>query len=351
MRIENTWNHPAVITKNNFVYKSLSCWSLNIAIGCGHKCLFCSVPSTSTRKMTHQLEPLGVSDPDAEWGEYVFIRQWDEKRFRASLKLAENTPRHTLNQDGNRAVILCSTTDPYQTLSTPELNDALHALVRRALEIILQESTLNVRILTRSPLARRDFDLFKQFGSRLLFGMSVPTANNQLARVYEPKAPAPTQRLATLKAARDAGIHTFVAVAPTYPECQIEDMMATLNFIQECVPVTIFHEPINIRAENVARIEKHANALGVELAFKDVFQTSENWRMYAITSLRNMEFAAKRMGLYSRLHLWPDASLGSKLALEQYAIEHPDEGYSDHYGWLQKWWNRVSEWPQEPTLL
>src|SRR5213594_4283910 len=37
-------------------------------------------------------------------------------------------------------------------------------IVRRSLEIIRDESTLNVRILTRSPLARRDFDLFVTFG-------------------------------------------------------------------------------------------------------------------------------------------------------------------------------------------
>ncbi len=52
------------------------------------------------------------------------------------------------------------------------------------------KSTLNVRILPRSPLARADFDLFKSFGRRLLSGMSLPTLRNDLARVYEPKAPA-----------------------------------------------------------------------------------------------------------------------------------------------------------------
>ena len=39
-------------------------------------------------------------------------------------------------------------------------------LVRRSLELIRDHSTLNVRILTRSPLARADFDLFKSFGTR-----------------------------------------------------------------------------------------------------------------------------------------------------------------------------------------
>ena len=117
--------------------------------------------------------------------------------------------------------------------------------------------------LCRSPLARADFDLFKSFGPRLLFGMSLPTLRNDLAKVYEPKAPAPSQRLAALRAAREAGLHVYVAVAPTYPECDETDLRATLKAVAEIEPVTIFHEPINIRAENVARIEAHARALGL----------------------------------------------------------------------------------------
>src|ERR1019366_1811918 len=149
-------------------------------------------------------------------------------------------------------------------------------------------STLNVRILTRSPLARADFDLFKSFGPGLLFGMSLPTLRNDLAKIYEPKAPAPSQRLAALRAAREAGLQVYVAVAPTYPECDEADLRVTLQAVAEIEPVTIFHEPINIRAENVARIQVHADGLGVELQTA-VFQTREQWQDYAVNALQTME--------------------------------------------------------------
>src|SRR5947208_15859101 len=109
-------------------------------------------------------------------------------------------------------------------------------MVRRSLEVIRDESTLNVRILTRSPLAKSDFDLFKTFGNRLLFGMSLPTLNNKLAKIYEPNAPAPTQRLETLKAAKQAGLNIYVAVAPTYPECDAADLEKTFEAIKELEP-------------------------------------------------------------------------------------------------------------------
>src|SRR5262249_8503571 len=81
-----TWFAPALIQPNNFVYKSLSCWSFNIAIGCSHACRFCYVPSAATIKQGQNLARYGVKDPDLEWGQYVLLRPWDEKKFLASLR-------------------------------------------------------------------------------------------------------------------------------------------------------------------------------------------------------------------------------------------------------------------------
>lgn len=108
------WSSPAVIAPNNFVYKSLSNWAFNIAVGCSHACRFCYVPSAATIKQGPQLARYGVTDPDLEWGQYVLLRPWDEPKFLASLRAAENTPMAKLKPDGNRAVFFCSTTDPYR---------------------------------------------------------------------------------------------------------------------------------------------------------------------------------------------------------------------------------------------
>src|SRR5436309_7797120 len=316
------WHAPAVIAENHFVYKSLSNWAFNVAVGCSHACRFCYVPSAATIKQGPKLAEYAVKDPDAEWGNYVLLRPWDEQKFIASLRSAENTPPKQLKPDGNRAVIYCSTTDPYQVIRHPdparqrELAEHARFLLRRSLELIRDQSTLNVRILTRSPLARVDFDLFKSFGKRLVFGMSLPTLRNDLAKVYEPRAPAPSQRLATLRAAKEAGLHVYVALAPTYPECDEADLRATLQAVAEREPITIFHEPINIRAENVARIEAQAADMGVSLR-TDVFATRESWQDYAVSALHTVWELAKELGLKKHLHLWPDKSLGSQSLVER----------------------------------
>ena len=339
------WSSPAVIAPNNFVYKSLSDWAFNVAVGCSHGCRFCYVPSAATIKQGPKLAEFGVKDPDAEWGDYVLLRPWEEDKFLSSLRAAENTPRSQLKPDGNRAVMYCSTTDPYQVIHHPDperqrmLGQHARRLVRRSLELIRDQSTLNVRILTRSPLARADFDLFKSFGPRLLFGMSLPTLRNDLSKIYEPKAPAPSQRLTTLRAAHEAGLNVYVAVAPTYPECDETDLRATLQAVAKVEPVTIFHEPINIRAENVERIQTHADELGLKLK-TDVFESRERWQDYAVNALQTMERLAVEVGVGDRLHLWPDKSLGNL------GIANRMPNPRGHMRWLRKSWNRVSEWPE-----
>lgn len=366
----------ATVEPNNFVHKSLSCWSVNIATGCSHACRFCYVPGVAAIKQTKELKKYGVTDPDAQWGDYVILRPFDEKAFRASVKRAENMPIDDLNEDGNRAVIYCSTTDPYQVFAGATggkqklLMDASRRMVRRSLEIIRDDSTLNVRMLTRSSLAKDDFDIFKSFGKRLLFGMSLPTLNDKLRKIYEPKAPGVKARLDALKAAKEAGLHVYVAMAPTYPDCDEADLRATLGAIKELDPVTIFHEPINIRAENIARIEAHAAHLKVKV-HTEPLKTREGWRAYSVGQLFMVQNIATELELEGKLKLWPDADLASEAGFIA-AMEHkyqeerakltnplPEGRYAKaerkkqfaaefpaFKEWLQGWWDRISDWPR-----
>lgn len=362
------WNTPLSITKNNFVNKSLSMWACNIGVGCSHSCLFCYVPDSSTKFLEPELAQLGVEDPDQQWGEYSFLRTWDEEVFLKSLRSAENTPAEKLNRDGNRAVMYCTSTDPYQVLRGPDaqvLNQRRRDLMRRSLELIRDRSTVNVRILTRSPLARQDFELMRTFGNRLVLGMSIPTLDNEMARVFEPHAPAATQRLATLVAAKEAGIPVYVALAPVYPDCDEADLRATFQAITQLDPVTIYMEPINVRAENVERIANHAREIGRNVNV-DVFRTKEAWTEYALGQLFLTHRLAREMGVEERLHLWPDAALKAKgrfmqMRSAEFARVHPgvelaraqraalkqmDQlAYEQHLAWLEGWWSRISEWP------
>ena len=336
---------PATIEPNDFKFKSLSQWSFNFLMGCAHGCRFCYVPDTSANKQKKLLGSYGVADPVADWGGYVLVRPWDEARFMASLRKAEAIPADHLKADGNRAVMLCTTTDPSQILRNPDpakqkmLNQHARSLVRKSLIAIRDHSTLHVRILTRNPLAREDFDIFKTFGDRLLLGTSLPTLDDKLRQLYEPDVPHPKQRLKLLTDAHAAGIPTFVAVAPVFPEVGYLGMLEVFEAVKAAEPVTIFMEPVNLRLGVAERIRLEAASLGRTIDMTP-YTDRIAWAGYAIRSLREAERAAKAAGVADRLHLWPDHdALGSKAVVRS----QPDP--AAYLRWLKGWWSRVSEWP------
>ena len=199
--VSGMWMHSVDLAESGLETKSLCYWVLNLCVGCAHGCIFCYVPEASTIKLAGLLKTVGVYEPEMDWGIYTFVRPLDEEKFIRQLERAERKSRETLPARSNGAILLCSTTDPYQQIRNEDrqtqllLNETLKANRRRALELILTRTTLNVRILTRSPLVRQDFDIFKRFGDRLLFGMSVPSLNHRLVKVYEPNAPDVRKRI------------------------------------------------------------------------------------------------------------------------------------------------------------
>ena len=340
---------PATIERNHFLYKSLSSWALNLFMGCAHGCRFCYVTDTSTNKQAGLLKSYGVGNAVEDWGSYVLVRPWNERKFMASLQKAETTHPGLLNADGNRAVFLCSTTDPYQTIRNPNaeiqklLNEQAREVRRKALTAILEKSTLNVRILTRSPLARQDFELFKRFGDRLLLGTSLPTLNDKLSELYEPDVPHPKQRLKLLTDAHEAGIHTYVAVAPVFPEVGYDGMLDVFKAVKVAKPWTIFMEPVNLRLGIAQRIQERAISLGIEMDMS-IYDDSTAWIEYAIQSLQDAERAAKVTRRLDRLHLWPDHE-----ALSRKSVAMTQENPQAYLKWLRGYWNRVSEGPRKTT--
>ncbi|NDE98935.1 MAG: hypothetical protein EB034_11770, partial [Verrucomicrobia bacterium] len=148
--IVDFWHKAVRIQRNHFVHKSLSDWSCNIAVGCSHGCKFCYVPDISAKFQKRPLKDrYGIDDPDAQWGDYVLLRPFDEAQILRDIRAAENRPLSELSPDGHRAVMLCTTTDAYQTVTAPDkhlqkrLNTERAHMVRRILELIRDHSTLN----------------------------------------------------------------------------------------------------------------------------------------------------------------------------------------------------------------
>jgi DNA repair photolyase len=99
--------------------------------------------------------------------------------------------------------------DPYQPL------EGKYKLTRQCLEI-LAENNWPVTIQTRSPLVLRDLDILKQ-AKEFEVGFSITTAEDAIRKLFEPSAPPIQARVRALEQLHQAGIRTFVMIAPMLP--------------------------------------------------------------------------------------------------------------------------------------
>lgn len=171
-------------------------YTANLYKGCTHGCVYCYAPS-----LVHD---------DRRWGSFVDVKVNAPSMLRKELRVAAKAP-----------VFLSSASDPYQPV------EAKYKLTRRCLEV-LHASAFPVVILTRSPLVLRDVGLLKRM-EWVRVGCSISTASD---RFYEPGVPPLERRLETLRALADAGIMTWVSLAPVVPgivTLEVEGLLSRLR--------------------------------------------------------------------------------------------------------------------------
>ncbi len=163
-------------------------YCVNPYVGCAHGCSYCY--AAFMKRFTGHAEP---------WGEFLD---------------AKVNAVHLLRRELRRArpgrVLLSSVTDPYQPA------EKARRLTRGCLEALL-EFRFPVTILTRSPLVLRDLDLFARF-RELSVGLSIPTHDDAVRRLLEPRSPPIPARLEALRALHAGGVSTYAFDGPMLPQ-------------------------------------------------------------------------------------------------------------------------------------
>jgi DNA repair photolyase len=179
-----TEKHSKTILSPSQIYD----YVINPYVGCQHACSYCY--ARFMKRFSGHREP---------WGEFV-----DVKINAAELLLREIQRK----KQGN--VWVSGVCDPYQPL------EAKYRLTRQCLEILIRNDW-PVVIQTRAPLVLRDLDILKEAQS-LQVGLSIPTANDDIRKIFEPEAPSIAERLRTVAELRRHGLTTYVMIAPLLPD-------------------------------------------------------------------------------------------------------------------------------------
>ena len=153
--------------------------TFNPYTGCDHKCIYCYASS--------------------------YIPSFSDCRPKKDLLAALKREAAKLNGE---TISIANSSDPYPRA------EASTGLTRRCLEI-LAESNCKIQIITKSNLVVRDDDLLSKIPSTVAF--TVTTDDDDIAKLIEPHAPLPSQRLRAAQDLIKKGIPVSVRIDPIIP--------------------------------------------------------------------------------------------------------------------------------------
>ncbi len=167
--------------------------TMNLYRGCCHGCLYCD-----SRSDCYQID--GFDQVRAKADALRILRDDLARKVRPAF------------------IATGSMSDPYNPFEE-ELE-----LTRHALELI-EAYGCGVAVATKSDLIVRDADILSSIQARapVICKLTVTTADDALAAKIEPRAPAPSRRLAALSALSGAGVFCGVLLMPVLPFLEDSD--------------------------------------------------------------------------------------------------------------------------------
>lgn len=162
-------------------------YALNPYIGCQHDCSYCY--ARFMKRFTGHRE---------NWGEFV-----DVKINAPELLIVEIRKKRV------GRVWVSGICDPYQPI------EEKYELTKKCLEILMKNNW-PVTIQTKSPLVLRDLELLKKF-KEIEVGFTITTADEEIRKIFEMRAPPIQERLKALAELHSEGIKTFAMIAPILP--------------------------------------------------------------------------------------------------------------------------------------
>jgi DNA repair photolyase len=152
-------------------------------------------------------------------------------------------------------VFISNSSDPYPTVEDK------NGVTRTCLET-LSKQDCRIQIVTKSSLVTRDIDLLKRIPS--VVSLTITTDDDQTAKMIEPNAPPPSDRLKAVEKLVQDGVPTTVRIDPIIPFVndkpeKLVKTLAALGVRQ------ITSKTYHVKPDNWARLEKAMPAIAAKL--------------------------------------------------------------------------------------
>lgn len=210
-------------------------YTLNPYGGCGFGCEYCYAKFFAA----------SVDDRQT-WGQWVAVKK-------NAVELITEACRSGKLKSGDK-VYMSSVTDPYQPI------EKKLGLTRSILAAVLEAGIQpRLTVQTRSPVATRDIDLFRQF-DRLRVNVTVTTDSEAVRLRYEPYCPSIDARFRTLEELVRRGIGIGVSVSPMLPIADLLSFGARLAALDADEYVTQYLKPGRSRFAAGTSVEAYRKA-------------------------------------------------------------------------------------------
>ena len=174
-------------------------------------------------------------------GIYGGLKPEDWRRWGQFTTYKSNAPELLRRELRASQSIYCSPlVDPYQPAEESE------QMMPRILDVLMDAPPRVFTIQTRGPLILRDLERLRTLSGILTLrvSFSITTNREDVRRLYEPHCASFEERLAVVRALRDAGIETYATLAPLLP-CDPEELAAAAI---EATGRDLIGDPLHIRA-------------------------------------------------------------------------------------------------------
>ena len=272
-----------------FAKKGLCNYSVGVGIICGHQCTYCSSPAL--------LRTHGVFQ---EIGQSAYQRGFAIIDPNSAQRIKDNLPKGLTAND----VIQLSTIDDAWS---PEARQ--NDLGRKVMQVLLEETPAQIRVLTKSAEVAKDFKLFSKYPGRVMVGLStgIPPDRDDLAKVIEPNASSTRKRLDALKKAYDMGLRTYGMLCPCLPGVADSEAVLTELFdeVLACGVDAIWTEPVNSRGKAVTNTVQALRRAGLtqEADAVELIRKKANWSAYTLKFVQTAIKVATEKKALDKLHI------------------------------------------------
>ena len=265
--MEGTMNIHEVKSKTSLVKSKLSEFTINPYLGCAHGCKYCYA-SMIMQRWHHQGEP---------WGSFVDVR----------VNIPMNVEKEIKSKDGV-GIFISSMCDCYQPVEEKYFvtRGTLEKLLEHEKNHLLKGSSITIQ--TKSALVLRDLDLLTQFKD-IEVGITITTLDDHYAKIFEPLASPPSERLRALETLNKSGVKTYAFIGPLLPSVSdsVDKIHEILKAVEAVGTKSVIIDKLNYFS-NLPNLKETVKELGLYKVFET---TTESF--YPDYLRNNIEIAVK----------------------------------------------------------